>query len=67
MSPFVIHVGMGKGNYVMDTRDPKGRLMKVVQQGQGDYQVMREGIDHDKDGRMGEDGIGGLDLHRNYS
>jgi hypothetical protein len=61
-----VHVGMGKGNYVIDTRDPKGRLMKAVPQGQGDYQVMREGIDHDKDGRMGEDGIGGLDLHRNY-
>jgi hypothetical protein len=61
-----IHVGMGKGNYVIDPRDPTGRLMRAVPQGQGDYQVMREGIDHDKDGRMGEDGIGGLDLHRNY-
>ncbi len=61
-----IHVGAGKGNYIIDPRDPKGRLMKSVPQGQGDYQVMREGIDHDGDGRVGEDGIGGLDLHRNY-
>lgn len=61
-----IHVGMGKGNYVVDPRDPKGRLMKSVPQGQGDYQVTREGVDHDGDGRVGEDGIGGLDLHRNY-
>jgi hypothetical protein len=57
---------MGKGDYVIDPRDPKGRLMKRVTQGQGDYQVMREGIDADGDGRIGDDGIGGLDLHRNY-
>jgi hypothetical protein len=61
-----IKVGMGKGDYVIDSRDPKGRLMKRVPQGQGDYQVMREGIDADGDGRIGDDGIGGLDLHRNY-
>jgi len=61
-----IKVGMGKGDYVIDPRDPKGRLMKRVPQGQGDYQVMREGIDADGDGRIGDDGIGGLDLHRNY-
>jgi hypothetical protein len=27
---------------------------------------MAEGIDNDGDGRYNEDGIGGLDLHRNY-
>ncbi|MFN8241347.1 MAG: M14 family zinc carboxypeptidase [Bacteroidales bacterium] len=30
------------------------------------YSVASEGIDNDGDGRLNEDGIGGLDLHRNY-
>ena len=34
--------------------------------GKGEYKVVSEGIDHDGDGKIGEDGIGGLDLHRNY-
>jgi len=58
---------LGQGDYVIDSRDPKGRLMRRVRPGeQGDYRVMSEGIDNDKDGRINEDGIGGLDLHRNY-
>jgi hypothetical protein len=60
-------VPLGQGDSMIDTRDPKGRLMRRVRQGeQGDYRVMSEGIDNDKDGRVNEDGIGGLDLHRNY-
>ncbi len=62
-----IKVPMGQGDSVIDTRDPKGRLMRRVRPGeQGDYRLMSEGIDNDKDGRINEDGIGGLDLHRNY-
>lgn len=60
------HVGMGKGSFVIDSLDPKGRLMRSVGPGKGDYNVYPEGIDNDKDGRYNEDGIGGLDLHRNY-
>lgn len=56
----------GKGNMIIDTDDPTGRLMKRVPSGQGDYLVYSEGIDNDQDGRYNEDGIGGLDLHRNY-
>ena len=60
-------VGAGKGNAVVDERDPKGRLMRNVAQGQGDYLMLgAEGYDNDGDGRVNEDGIGGLDLHRNY-
>ena len=59
-------VGAGNGAFVVDSLDPKGRLMRQVGQGRGDYQVYPEGIDNDKDGRYNEDGIGGLDLHRNY-
>lgn len=60
------YVGMGNGNAVIDTMDAKGRLMRRVRMGEGDYILEREGIDNDKDGRVNEDGIGGLDLHRNY-
>jgi hypothetical protein len=55
-----------KANYVIDPRDPKGRLMKEVLEGKGDYLVYTEGIDNDGDEKYNEDGIGGLDLHRNY-
>jgi len=59
-------VGAGKGNAVVDTMDKKGRLMRNVPMGQGDYMLYPEGIDNDGDGRINEDGVGGLDLHRNY-
>lgn len=59
-------VGAGKGTHVVDSLDPKGRLMRQVGMGRGDYMVYPEGIDNDKDGRYNEDGVGGLDLHRNY-
>ena len=60
-------VGAGKGLAVVDDRDPKGRLMRTVGAGQGDYVLLGgEGYDNDGDGRVNEDGIGGLDLHRNY-
>lgn len=53
-------------NYIIDPRDPKGRLMKRVLDGKGEYLMYSEGIDNDGDGKYNEDGIGGLDLHRNY-
>jgi len=56
----------GKGTMMIDPADPKGRLMIRAPDGQGDYIVQSEGIDNDGDGRVNEDGIGGLDLHRNY-
>ncbi|HEX6053248.1 MAG TPA: M14 family metallopeptidase [Gemmatimonadaceae bacterium] len=59
-------VGAGKGDFVKDSLDPSGRLMRRVGENRGDYEVYPEGIDNDLDGRYNEDGIGGLDLHRNY-
>jgi len=59
-------VGAGNGNAVVDTADRKGRLMRSVPMGQGDYMMYPEGWDNDGDGRINEDGVGGLDLHRNY-
>lgn len=55
-----------KANFIIDPKDPKGRLMKRTFPGKGDYLMYTEGIDNDGDGSYNEDGIGGLDLHRNY-
>ncbi len=54
------------GSWIIDPRDPTGRNMVRVPAGQGRYNMHQEGIDNDGDGRINEDGIGGLDLHRNY-
>ncbi len=59
-------VGEGKGNARKDPRDPSGRLMERAARGEGDYELYNEGVDSDGDGVINEDGIGGLDLHRNY-
>lgn len=54
------------GTLIPDPADPSGRIMKRVPRGEGIYATSSEGIDNDGDGRINEDGIGGLDLHRNY-
>ena len=59
-------VGKGKGNTIKDPKDPKGRAMRRVRDNEGDFELHSEGVDSDGDGRYNEDGIGGLDLHRNY-
>jgi hypothetical protein len=57
----------GKASSTLDPRDPTGRLMQSsAYDGEGDWRVISEGIDNDGDGEFNEDGIGGLDLHRNY-
>ncbi len=56
-----------EANYVLDDRDPSGRLMRRARDGEeGEWLVISEGVDNDGDGDFNEDGIGGLDLHRNY-
>lgn len=55
-----------RGTHIPDSADPSGRIMKQVPAGKGIYRIAQEGIDNDGDGRINEDGIGGLDLHRNY-
>lgn len=55
-----------KGNFITDPRDSTGRLMKHAGENKGTYTISSEGIDNDGDGLINEDGIGGLDLHRNY-
>jgi hypothetical protein len=55
-----------KGTFIPDPKDSSGRIMKRVPAGKGIYLTSSEGIDNDGDGKVNEDGIGGLDLHRNY-
>jgi len=59
-------VEAGKGESILHPEDKTGRLMKRVGRDKGDYHVYSEGLDNDGDGKYNEDGIGGLDLHRNY-
>ena len=41
--------------------------MRRIRDGEeGEWLVISEGVDNDGDGDYNEDGIGGLDLHRNY-
>ncbi len=54
------------GTMLPDPSDSTGRIMKRVPKGEGIYSTSPEGVDNDNDGRTNEDGIGGLDLHRNY-
>lgn len=55
-----------KGTWIPDPKDSTGRIMKKVATGKGIWLTASEGIDNDGDGKINEDGIGGLDLHRNY-
>jgi len=59
-------VDLKEGTLIPDPRDPSGRLMKRVTKGKGLWSGASEGWDNDGDGKINEDGIGGLDLHRNY-
>ncbi|HWM11332.1 MAG TPA: M14 family metallopeptidase [Solirubrobacteraceae bacterium] len=52
------NVGPGNGTHIVDGRDPTGRTMRRVGEGEGNYVLQNES--------PGSDGIGGLDLHRNY-
>ena len=51
-------VEKGKGQFMLDPKDPSGRLLTRAPAGEGDYNVWSEGIDNDLDGRYNEDGIG---------
>ncbi len=67
----------GDGNILqMRVRDETGsmktspddpRLMERAEPGEaGEWRVYSEGIDNDNDGRFNEDGVGGLDINRNW-
>jgi hypothetical protein len=54
------------GQYVLDPEQPNGMRRRTDQDKGPFYSMGSEGIDNDGDGRVNEDGIGGLDLHRNF-
>jgi len=54
-----------KGQYRTSPEDP--RLLVRRQEGEkGEWTTYSEGIDNDGDGRFNEDGVGGLDINRNW-
>jgi hypothetical protein len=51
----------------MKTSPEDPRLMVRVEPGEtGEWRTYSEGIDNDGDGRFNEDGVGGLDINRNW-
>jgi hypothetical protein len=55
------------GNYRPDSEEPRLMVRRSPGETTGPfYRVVSEGIDNDRDGRLNEDGIGGLDLNRNF-
>ncbi len=52
----MVRVGGGRG----------GGAAPPVPEGARRFRVLREGVDNDGDGRMGEDGVGGIDMNRNF-
>jgi hypothetical protein len=56
-----------KGLYMIHPEDP--RLMKKADPAKGEsgiYSIYWEGLDHDGDGFIAEDGPGGVDINRNF-
>jgi len=55
------------GEWKTDPEDPRLMIRRESGETDGDYyRVVGEGIDNDGDGRLNEDGVGGLDLNRNF-
>ncbi len=54
------------GDQMISPRDP--RIMMAREEGSPGpfYRVVSEGIDNDADGRLNEDGYGGIDMNRNF-
>ncbi|KPJ89523.1 MAG: hypothetical protein AMS18_12380 [Gemmatimonas sp. SG8_17] len=51
----------------MKTSPDDPRLMVRAEPGEpGEWRVYSEGVDNDDDGRFNEDGVGGLDINRNW-
>jgi len=55
------------GQWKKDPNDPRIMTRRAAGETGGEYfRLESEGIDNDGDGRLNEDGIGGLDLNRNF-
>jgi murein tripeptide amidase MpaA len=57
-----------EGNMKISSEDPRLMVRRDKNETGGSaYRVVGEGVDNDHDGRLNEDGIGGIDLNRNFS
>lgn len=55
------------GNMKISGEDPRLMVRREEKEVNGSYyRVASEGIDNDHDGRLNEDGIGGIDMNRNF-
>jgi len=55
------------GNRKVSAEDPRLLVRRQDDDSEGPfYRVIGEGIDNDGDGKINEDGVGGLDLNRNF-
>ncbi len=57
----------GQGTHRKSAADPRVLEDQIPPGETGDYVILgQEGVDHDGDGRVGEDGLGSYDPNRNY-
>jgi hypothetical protein len=54
------------GDRVVDPNDARIMLPRTAGSAGPYYRVIGEGVDNDGDGRFGEDGLGGIDMNRNF-
>ncbi len=55
------------GQWKLSTSDPRIMVKREANETGGTYyDVMDEGIDDDSDGKFNEDGVGGIDMNRNF-
>lgn len=56
-----------EGGFVVDPSDDRIMIRDANRERSGQrFTLIREGIDNDGDGRINEDGIGGIDMNRNF-
>jgi len=60
-----IRVRDPNGNMKTSPDDPR-LLVRCKEDEEGEWRIYSEGIDNDNDGRFNEDGVGGLDINRNW-
>lgn len=56
-----------EGDYILDATDPRVLIKADRSKGErGAWRLLTEGIDNDKDEAWNEDGVGGVNLNRNF-
>ncbi len=64
---YILQMRVRDESGALKTSPEDARLMVAVEAGEkGEWRTYSEGIDNDGDGRFNEDGVGGLDINRNW-